>query len=303
MLAKHGIVDKRSFRRWALRNHPDKVAENKKDEATELFKEVMNCMESEQIGEGALFDLYEQERNSKKIKALQEAGVSPYDAMAHVYGWQKGEGFSLSNFKKAVDKYGKISKDLGIKPEDTLSAIKSKAKEKGVSLGSGLHQSGDGFWDFLSVLAVLPIPFFSDVARTISLVATPIRIASGSFTPAMDGIVTDTMKEIAQIFPKEIQEMIFTPASAIAQSVGFGLKQTGSGDVTPMQKVQALYSMVKKIDDAKDKILRLEPMTRDKMINMRSKVKNVADYIINKLDAPAVPMTNPFLSSAYSRVH
>ena len=303
LLAEHGIVDKRSFRRWALKNHPDKVAENKKDEATELFKEVMNCMESEQIGEGVLFDLYEQERNSKKIKALQEAGVSPYDAMAHVYGWQKGEGFSLANFKKVADKYGKISKDLGIKPEDTLSAIKSKAKEKGVSLGSGLHQSGDGFWDFLSVLAVLPIPFFSDVARTISLVATPIRIASGSFTPAMDGIVTDTMKEIAQIFPKEIQEMIFTPASAIAQSVGFGLKQTGSGDVTPMQKVQALYAMVKKIDDAKDKILRLEPMTRDKMINMRSKVKNVADYIINKLGAPAVPMTNPFLSSAYSRVH
>ena len=261
LLAEHGIVDSRSFKRWALRNHPDKVPDDRKDEATELFKEIKNCMESEQVG----------------------------------------QGFSLANFKKAVDKYGKISKDLGIKPEDGLNVIKAKAKERGLSFGSG--QSGSGFWDFLSVLSVLPIPFISDVARTISLVATPIRVSTGTFTPALDGMVTDTMKEIASIFPKEIQETILKPASAFAESVGFGLKQTGSGEVTPMQKVQALYAMVKKIDDAKDKILKLEPKTRDKMINMRKKTKDVADYIMVKLGVPAVSMPNPYAESAYSRAH
>ena len=70
-----------------------------------------------------------------------------------------------------------------------------------------------------------------------------------------------------------------------------------------MQKVQALYAMVKKIDDAKDKILRLEPKTRDKMINMRTKIKDVADYIMVKLGSPVVPMPNPYSSSSYSRDH
>ena len=268
ILEKYGIVDKKSFRRWALRNHPDKQEKDLKTqaEASELFAQIKNCMEERQIG----------------------------------------DGFSLANFKKAADKYSKISKSLGVKPEDALNVIKAKAKEKGLSFGSG--QSGSGFWDFLSVLSVLPIPFISDVARTISLVATPIRVATGTFTPALDGMVTDTMKEIASIFPKELQDTLFKPASAFAESVGFGLTfgQAGSGGVTPMQKVQALYAMVKKIDDAKDKILKLEPKTRDKMINMRKKTKDVADYIMGKLGATAVSMPDPYADlggSAYSRAH
>lgn len=52
LLEKHGIIDNRSFKRWALRNHPDKVSPDKIDEATELFKEIKNCMEEEQIGQG-----------------------------------------------------------------------------------------------------------------------------------------------------------------------------------------------------------------------------------------------------------
>jgi len=52
LLSEHGIVDSRSFKRWALRNHPDKVPDDRKDEATELFKEIKNCMESEQVGDG-----------------------------------------------------------------------------------------------------------------------------------------------------------------------------------------------------------------------------------------------------------
>jgi len=264
ILEKYGIVDKKTFRKWALKHHPDKQAKDPETQAAanELFAHIKNCMESEQVG----------------------------------------QGFSLANFKKAVDKYGKISKDLGVKPEDAIKDIKAKAKEKGLSFGSG--QSGSGFWDFLSVLSVLPIPFISDVARTISLVATPIRVATGSFTPALDGMVTDTMKEIASIFPKELQDTLFKPASAFAESVGFGLKQAGQGSgVTPMQKVQALYAMVKKIDDAAPKILKLEPKTRDKMINMRKKTKDVADYIMGKLGATAVSMPDPYAESAYSRAH
>lgn len=57
LLKLHGIVDSRSFKRWALRNHPDKVPDDKKNEATELFKEIVNCMESEQVGQGLIGDI------------------------------------------------------------------------------------------------------------------------------------------------------------------------------------------------------------------------------------------------------
>ena len=87
LLAKHGIVDKRTFRRWALRNHPDKVSDDKKDEATELFKEVMNCMESEQIGEG-LWDI---------IKGIAKdpvgALVQTFDHFGRSKTWKNIEDF------------------------------------------------------------------------------------------------------------------------------------------------------------------------------------------------------------------
>ena len=87
LLAKHGIVDKRSFRRWALRNHPDKVSDDMKNEATELFKEVMNCMESEQVGQG-LWDI---------IKGIAKdpvgALVQTFDHFGRSKTWKDIENF------------------------------------------------------------------------------------------------------------------------------------------------------------------------------------------------------------------
>jgi hypothetical protein len=39
-LVKLGITDRASYKRWCVRNHPDKVSPDKKDEATELFKRI-----------------------------------------------------------------------------------------------------------------------------------------------------------------------------------------------------------------------------------------------------------------------
>jgi hypothetical protein len=197
-----------------------------------------------------------------------------------------GEGLSLSNLKKTFTKYKKISKDLGVKPDDAIKEIKAKAKEKGLSLGSGI-QTGTGFWDFISVLSFLPIPFVSDIARTISLVATPVRVATGNFTPALDGMITDTMKDIASIFPKGIQDTIFKPATALAESVGFGMSGSGSGP-TPMEKVQAMYAMVKKIDMSWNTIAKsgATPKMKQKIMNMRDKTKKTADYVMTKMGFP-----------------
>ena len=239
-----------------------------------------------------------------------------------MYGVQSGKGFFSDDFvrravehgkrKKAMQygngfrdlftKYHKISKNLGVKPEDVIKQIKEKAKEKGLIQGSGAVQSGDGFWDFLSVLSVLPIPFFSDVARTVSLIATPIRVAVGDFTPALDGIVTDTMKEITAIFPKSIQETILNPSIGLAESVGFGLKRSGEGlkrsgeglyqdggrAPTPMEKVKLLYHIHKKVNEVKDKINKLPPEQAKKVLDMGRKSKEVADYVMKQMRLPTL---------------
>ena len=54
ILEKYGIVDKKSFRKWALQHHPDKQAKDPETQAAanELFAQIKNCMETEQIGQG-----------------------------------------------------------------------------------------------------------------------------------------------------------------------------------------------------------------------------------------------------------
>jgi len=192
-----------------------------------------------------------------------------------------GEGLSLSNIKNVFTKYHKISKDLGVKPGDAIKVIKEKAKEKGLSLGSGI-QSGEGCWDFISVLSFLPIPFVSDIARTISLVATPIRVATGTFTPALDGMITDTMKDVAAIFPKGIQDTIFKPATALAESVGMGMTPT------PMEKIEEMYKMVKKIDMSWGRIRNsgATPKMIKKIRDVRTKTKKTADYVMTQMGLP-----------------
>ena len=198
-----------------------------------------------------------------------------------------GEGLSLSNLKKTFTKYKKISTDLGVKPDDVVSKIKAKAKESGFAIGSGVIQEGDGFWDFISVLSFLPIPFVSDIARTISLVATPVRVATGDFTPALDGMITDAMKDVASIFPKGIQDTIFNPAVALAESVGMGMIGNGSGP-TPMEKIQEMYKIVKKIDMNWDTISKsgATPKMKQKIMNMRDKIRKTADYVMTKMGFP-----------------
>jgi hypothetical protein len=39
-LAKYGITDRASYKRWCIRNHPDKVPLDQKESATELFKRI-----------------------------------------------------------------------------------------------------------------------------------------------------------------------------------------------------------------------------------------------------------------------
>lgn len=39
-LEQIGIIDRASYKRWCVHNHPDKVEPDKKDEATELFKRI-----------------------------------------------------------------------------------------------------------------------------------------------------------------------------------------------------------------------------------------------------------------------
>ena len=46
ILAEHGITDMKSWRRWALKNHPDKGGE------TELFAEVSDCVDRNIKGSG-----------------------------------------------------------------------------------------------------------------------------------------------------------------------------------------------------------------------------------------------------------
>lgn len=202
-----------------------------------------------------------------------------------MYGVQSGKGLT-DLFKK----YQGISKNIGVKPGDALKVIKEKAKDKGLISGNGLKQAGAGFWDFISVLSVLPIPFISDLSRSISLVATPIRVATGNFTPALDGLITQTMKDITAVFPKEIQETILKPATGLAESIGFGLKRSGEGLIqeggrppTPMEKVQLLYQIDKKIMSMKDKINKLPAEQAKKVLDMGKRSKNVADFVMKKM--------------------
>ncbi len=44
-LLSHNITDRRSFLQWAVRNHPDKVEDNQKAAATEIFKVVSSCVD------------------------------------------------------------------------------------------------------------------------------------------------------------------------------------------------------------------------------------------------------------------
>ena len=297
ILAEYGITDMKTFRRWALRHHPDKVPQDRKLVATELFKRIKQCMDREGIGSGLKLagqgffsdDFVKRAiENDYKRKAMRVLLAMENDRKRKEM--QSGKGLT-----DLITKYHRISKNLGIKPEDAIKQIKEKAKEKGLIKGSGLKQSGAGFWDFLSVLSVLPVPFFSDVARTVSLIATPIRVAIGDFTPALDGLVTDTMRQITDIFPQSIQETIFAPATAFAESVGLGLKLSGEGlhqdggrAPTPMEKVKLLYHIHKKVNEVKDKINKLPAEQAKKILDMGRKSKEVADFVMIKMRLPTL---------------
>lgn len=49
LLEQHGITDRKSYRRWALSHHPDKVSPENREEATKLFQDVLNCLQQEKI--------------------------------------------------------------------------------------------------------------------------------------------------------------------------------------------------------------------------------------------------------------
>jgi len=126
LLEKHGIVDNRSFKRWALRNHPDKVSPDKVDDATELFKQIKNCMDEEQIGQG-FWDNLEAGFN---LAGDIATGIvkDPIGAVEMI-----GDTFSKKDIWDAADKYFRedesFQKALGIttaitdKLEKVLGAI------------------------------------------------------------------------------------------------------------------------------------------------------------------------------------
>jgi hypothetical protein len=45
-LAEHGITDRASYKKWCIRNHPDKVHPDQYETATELFKRISVLCES-----------------------------------------------------------------------------------------------------------------------------------------------------------------------------------------------------------------------------------------------------------------
>ena len=126
MLEKHGIVDKRSFKRWALKNHPDKVSKERENEATELFKAIKNCMEEEQVGQGFFDSL---------SKGFSLAGDIATGIVKDPVGSAEmiGETFSKKDTWDAIDKHFRedegFQKALGIttaitdKLEKVLGAI------------------------------------------------------------------------------------------------------------------------------------------------------------------------------------
>jgi hypothetical protein len=126
MLEKHGIIDRRSFKRWALKNHPDKVSKDMENEATELFKAIKNCMESEQVGQGFFDSL---------VKGFSLAGDIASGIVKDPVGAAEmiGETFSKKETWDAIDKHFRedegFQKALGIttavtdKLEKVLGAI------------------------------------------------------------------------------------------------------------------------------------------------------------------------------------
>ena len=86
ILAEHGITDMKSWRRWALKNHPDKGGES------ELFAEVSDCVDKHIKGSGIA---------SKLMRLLKKANVKGLDRLfpGEMHAPQVTEqGLTVGNF-------------------------------------------------------------------------------------------------------------------------------------------------------------------------------------------------------------
>jgi len=123
------------------------------------------------------------------------------------------------------------------------------------------------FDNMISALAVLPIPFISDVARTVALVKTAVNTAtSDDPVRAFGGVVSDTIGLLENV---PVVGALATPTKALAESVGFGMRNaTNRGQILKVG-VNHLNDLLHTIDTSK-----LPKITQKKLDNVKSKLKS-----------------------------
>jgi hypothetical protein len=158
-------------------------------------------------------------------------------------------------FNRLNKKYSKIAKTTGADKlaksvlKTQIPTLENKLKNVGVTpkiltplMGQIKKQVGSGFFDdLLSTLSVLPIPFVSDIARTVSLVKTAVNTAtSDEPVKAFGGVVTDIGNKIGDVVPP--LKAITEPAVALGETIGFGT-------VSPSDRVKIVKVGVEHLDD------------------------------------------------------
>ena len=187
-------------------------------------------------------------KNSLRIQKRNQRGKG---------GCSSGEGL-LDRLK---DKYGFWVGKGGVPTiDDRLNQFGIQSVE--------MKQNGSGFWgSLLSVLSVLPIPFVSDIARTISIAKTGVDTITGHSDPALGGLITKALAPLAKAVPS-----IGKPVEALAKSVGFGMNLKTSPQYV------SLFHLVDVLSRSLPAIQKMEPGKKEMVLktyeNLKELLKN-----------------------------